>query len=104
LQWIIRSRGQKSSIPEQDSAQGLLGPSYCLICPVETRSAELGQGNWTPNFSPVICGNKSYVDGTMLSWSLAEEVGEITEIDLNPIFAFQPTKGCIIADARISVR
>jgi acetyl coenzyme A synthetase (ADP forming)-like protein len=35
---------------------------------------------------------------------LAEEVPEIGEIDLNPIFAFPPGAGCRIADARIRVR
>jgi acetyl coenzyme A synthetase (ADP forming)-like protein len=35
---------------------------------------------------------------------LAEEVPEIGEIDLNPIFAFAPGKGCQIPDARIRVR
>lgn len=35
---------------------------------------------------------------------LAEEVPEIGEIDLNPIFAFAPGMGCRIADARIRVR
>jgi len=35
---------------------------------------------------------------------LAEDVPEIGEIDLNPIFAFAPGQGCRIADARIRVR
>ncbi|MBA4190531.1 MAG: GNAT family N-acetyltransferase [Planctomycetaceae bacterium] len=35
---------------------------------------------------------------------LAEDVPEIGEIDLNPIFAFPPGQGCQIADARIRVR
>jgi acetyl coenzyme A synthetase (ADP forming)-like protein len=35
---------------------------------------------------------------------LAEEVHEIGEIDLNPIFALPPGEGCRIADARIRVR
>lgn len=35
---------------------------------------------------------------------LAEEIPEIGEIDLNPIFAFAPGQGCRIADARIQVR
>ena len=35
---------------------------------------------------------------------LAEEIPEIAEIDLNPIFAFPPGEGCRIADARIRVR
>jgi len=34
---------------------------------------------------------------------LVEEVPEITELDLNPIFALAPGKGCSIADARIRV-
>ena len=34
---------------------------------------------------------------------LAEEVPEIREIDLNPIFAFPPGGGCQVADARIRV-
>ncbi len=34
---------------------------------------------------------------------LVEELTEITEIDLNPIFAFQPGRGCCIADARVRV-
>ncbi|WP_439621738.1 bifunctional acetate--CoA ligase family protein/GNAT family N-acetyltransferase [Gemmata sp.] len=35
---------------------------------------------------------------------LAEEVPEIAEIDLNPIFAFPPGEGCRVADARVRVR
>jgi len=35
---------------------------------------------------------------------LAEDVPEIGEIDLNPIFAFAPGHGCRIADVRIRVR
>ncbi|WP_171469978.1 acetate--CoA ligase family protein [Frigoriglobus tundricola] len=35
---------------------------------------------------------------------LAEEVPEIREIDLNPVFAFPPGQGCRVADARIRVR
>jgi acyl-CoA synthetase (NDP forming) len=35
---------------------------------------------------------------------LAEEIPEIGEIDLNPIFAFPPGAGCRIADARIRVQ
>jgi acyl-CoA synthetase (NDP forming)/GNAT superfamily N-acetyltransferase len=34
---------------------------------------------------------------------LAEEVPEIGEIDLNPIFAFPPGRGCRVADARVRV-
>lgn len=34
---------------------------------------------------------------------LVEEVPEIAELDLNPIFAFPPGRGCLIADARIKV-
>jgi acetate---CoA ligase (ADP-forming) len=34
---------------------------------------------------------------------LVEDVPEITELDLNPVFALPPGKGCIIADARIKV-
>jgi acetyl coenzyme A synthetase (ADP forming)-like protein len=35
---------------------------------------------------------------------LVEEVPEIMEIDLNPVFAYEPGKGCRIADAKIRVR
>ncbi len=35
---------------------------------------------------------------------LVEEVPEIRELDLNPIFALPPGKGCVIADVRISVQ
>jgi acyl-CoA synthetase (NDP forming) len=35
---------------------------------------------------------------------LAEDVPEIGEIDLNPIFAFPPGEGCAVADARVRVR
>jgi acyl-CoA synthetase (NDP forming) len=35
---------------------------------------------------------------------LVEEVPEISELDLNPIFAMPSGQGCIIADARIHVR
>jgi acetyl coenzyme A synthetase (ADP forming)-like protein len=34
---------------------------------------------------------------------LVEEVTEITEVDLNPVFAFQPGRGCCIADARVRI-
>ncbi len=34
---------------------------------------------------------------------LVEEVPEITELDLNPIFAMPPGQGCLIADVRIKV-
>jgi acetyl coenzyme A synthetase (ADP forming)-like protein len=34
---------------------------------------------------------------------LVEEVPEIRELDLNPIFALPPGKGCVIADARVRV-
>jgi acyl-CoA synthetase (NDP forming) len=34
---------------------------------------------------------------------LVEEVPAITELDLNPIFAFPSGKGCLIADSRIQV-
>jgi acyl-CoA synthetase (NDP forming) len=35
---------------------------------------------------------------------LVEEVPEISEVDLNPIFALPPGKGCRVGDARIQVR
>jgi acyl-CoA synthetase (NDP forming) len=35
---------------------------------------------------------------------LVEEVPEISELDLNPIFAMPSGQGCVIADARIHVR
>jgi acyl-CoA synthetase (NDP forming) len=35
---------------------------------------------------------------------LVEDVPEIVELDLNPIFALPPGRGCIIADARIRVQ
>jgi acetate---CoA ligase (ADP-forming) len=34
---------------------------------------------------------------------LVEEVPEIRELDLNPIFALAPGEGCRIVDARIKV-
>ena len=34
---------------------------------------------------------------------LVEEVPEISELDLNPVFAFPPGRGCLIVDARIRV-
>ena len=34
---------------------------------------------------------------------LVEEISEITELDLNPIFALPPGEGCRIVDARIRV-
>jgi acetyl coenzyme A synthetase (ADP forming)-like protein len=44
------------------------------------------------------------IEETLLRVSrLAEEVPEIEEIDLNPIFAFPPGEGCLVADARIRV-
>jgi acyl-CoA synthetase (NDP forming) len=35
---------------------------------------------------------------------LVEEIPEIDELDMNPIFALAPGQGCRIVDARISVR
>jgi acyl-CoA synthetase (NDP forming) len=35
---------------------------------------------------------------------LADEVHQISELDLNPVFALSPGKGCRIVDARIRVR
>ena len=35
---------------------------------------------------------------------LVEEVPEISELDLNPIFALPPGDGCRVVDARIQVR
>jgi acetate---CoA ligase (ADP-forming) len=35
---------------------------------------------------------------------LVEEIPEISELDLNPIFALPPSQGCKIVDARILVR
>ena len=35
---------------------------------------------------------------------LVEEVPEICELDLNPVFALPPGRGCRIVDARIRVR
>lgn len=34
---------------------------------------------------------------------LVESIPEITELDLNPVFALPPGQGCVIADARIKV-
>jgi acetate---CoA ligase (ADP-forming) len=34
---------------------------------------------------------------------LVEELPEITELDLNPVFALPPGQGCQIVDARIRV-
>jgi acetate---CoA ligase (ADP-forming) len=34
---------------------------------------------------------------------MVEEVPEITELDLNPIFALPPGEGCQIVDARLRV-
>ena len=45
------------------------------------------------------------LENTLLKISrLVEEVPEISELDLNPIFALPPGKGCRIADARIHVQ
>ena len=45
------------------------------------------------------------LEQTLLRLSrLAEDVPEVAEIDLNPIFAFPPDRGCLVADARIRVR
>jgi len=34
---------------------------------------------------------------------LVEDIPEIQELDLNPVFGLPPGKGCVIADARIRV-
>jgi acyl-CoA synthetase (NDP forming) len=44
------------------------------------------------------------IEETLLRVSrLAEEVPEIVELDLNPVFALAPGQGCRIVDARIAV-
>jgi hypothetical protein len=35
---------------------------------------------------------------------LAVEIPEIAELDLNPVIALSPGKGCRIVDARVKVR
>lgn len=35
---------------------------------------------------------------------LVEDVPEIAELDLNPVFALPPGQGCRVVDARIAVR
>jgi acyl-CoA synthetase (NDP forming) len=35
---------------------------------------------------------------------LVEDIPEIQELDLNPIFGLPPTQGCVVADARIRVK
>jgi acetate---CoA ligase (ADP-forming) len=35
---------------------------------------------------------------------LADEVPEIAELDLNPVMALAPGRGCVIVDARIRVQ
>jgi hypothetical protein len=35
--------------------------------------------------------------------TLVEEIAEISELDLNPVFALPPGQGCRIVDARIRV-
>jgi len=60
---------------------------------------------------PLLCGYRGHpaadieaLQELLLRLSrLVEEVTEITEIDLNPVFAFPPGRGCCIADARIRV-
>ena len=45
------------------------------------------------------------IQKTLLKVSrLVEEVPEIKELDLNPIFALPPGKGCLVADARIYLK
>ena len=34
---------------------------------------------------------------------LVEEIPEISELDLNPVFALPPGQGCLIIDARIRI-
>ena len=35
---------------------------------------------------------------------LVERIPEISELDLNPVFALPPGKGCLVVDARIRLR
>jgi len=45
------------------------------------------------------------IEDTLLRVSrLCEEIPEISELDLNPIFALPPGQGCRIVDARILVK
>jgi acyl-CoA synthetase (NDP forming) len=49
-------------------------------------------------------GDVAAIQNVLLRVSrLVEEVPEIAELDLNPLFALPPGKGCAIADARIRV-
>ncbi|NGZ10821.1 MAG: hypothetical protein CV088_15785 [Nitrospira sp. LK70] len=44
------------------------------------------------------------LEDTLLRVSpIVEEIPEISELDLNPIFALPPGQGCRIVDARIRV-
>jgi len=38
-----------------------------------------------------------------VSW-LAEALPEVAELDLNPVMAMQPGKGCRVVDARVRVK
>lgn len=45
------------------------------------------------------------LEDTLLRVSrLVEEIPEISELDLNPIFALPPGQGCRIVDARIRIQ
>ena len=49
--------------------------------------------------------NVAAVEDVLLRVSrLVEEVPEISELDLNPVFALPPGQGCRIVDARIHVK
>ncbi len=50
-------------------------------------------------------GDVAAIEEVLLRVSrLVEEVPQIGELDLNPVFALPPGKGCLIADARIRVQ
>ena len=63
-----------------------------------------------PDSQMVVCGmalgyeDTSAVENTLLRLSLlVEQIPEIKELDLNPVIALPPGKGCVTVDARISV-
>ena len=69
-----------------------------MMCPLPPPGMKVnGRGHATADVEAI--------QETLLRISrLVEEIPEISELDLNPIFALPPGKGCRVADARIEVK
>jgi acetate---CoA ligase (ADP-forming) len=73
-----------------------------IVLNSDQRQAKLALLQWSCG-QPVV-GLKAIEEGVLCVYRLVEEIPEISELDLNPIFALPPGQDCRILDARIRVR